>query len=194
MPKNSNFEVYFQKFSEYYTINKNIPSYEILKSILWVSSKSTVFNFMKQLEEDELIYKEWWTYFPTEKMNLFPVYSSVRAWFATPADEVSKDYLNIENYIIEHPNSSVIVKVKWDSMINASILEGDLVVVDKWLNPNVWDIIIAEVDWKFTLKFLEKDKKWRFYLKAGNPNYPDIYPEEELQVFWVLVSVIRKVR
>lgn len=194
MPKKNNYEMYFEKFLDFYRKNKVIPNFETLKNILWVASKSVVFNFMKKLEADDLIYKEGNSYFPSEKLNSVPVYSSVRAWFATPADEVSKDYLNIENYIIEHPNSSLIVKVKWDSMINASILEWDLVVIDKWLNPNIWDIIIAEVDWKFTLKYLQKDKKWRFYLKAWNENYPDIYPEEELQIFWVLVSVIRKIK
>lgn len=194
MPKLSNHEEYSEKFEEYFKEHRRIPSFEVMKNILGVKSKNTVHNFFKKLEEEWYLEKEGQSYFPTLKLSWTPVYSSVRAWFATTADEASKDYMNLESYIMPHSNSSVIVTVKGDSMIEASILEWDLVVVDKWLSANIWDIVIAEVDWGFTLKYLEKDKKWRFYLRAWNPNYEDIYPTEELNVFGVLVSVIRKIR
>lgn len=194
MPKTSNFDLYSDKFEDYFRENKIIPSFEKMKDILWVSSKNTVHNFMKKMEEDGLVEKIDWSYFPTQKMTAIPVYSSVRAGFASSADDASKDYLNLETYIMEHPNSSVLVTVKGDSMINASILEGDMAVVDKWKNANIWDIVIAEVDWNFTLKYLMKDNQERFYLKAWNDNYPDIYPDNEMNIFGVLVSVVRKIR
>ena len=83
------------------------------------------------------------------------------------------------------------IKVSGDSMIEAGIHTGDIVIVDKGMNPKVDDIVVAEVDREFTLKYLKKDKRGH-YLHAANPKYPDFYPREELKIFGVVTGVIRK--
>jgi len=76
-------------------------------------------------------------------------------------------------------------------MIDAGIHTGDIVIVDKGIHAKVDDIVVAEVDREFTLKYLKKDKRGH-YLHAGNSKYPDFYPKEELKVFWVVTGVVRK--
>lgn len=83
------------------------------------------------------------------------------------------------------------IKVSGDSMIEAGINTGDIVIVDKGIHPKVDDIVVAELDREFTLKYLKKDSKGH-YLHAGNSKYPDFHPREELKIFGVVIGVVRK--
>lgn len=125
-------------------------------------------------------------------MTVYEVYESVTAGFAAPAEEQTRYSMDLERYIIEHPTSSLLVSVKGDSMIDAGIFPGDIAVVDKARTPKEWDVIIANIDYQYTIKYLRKDAQGRDYLQAANDNYMNIYPSEELQVFGVVVSIIRK--
>jgi len=125
-------------------------------------------------------------------MTSYDVYESVTAWFAAPAEEQTRYSMDLERYIIEHPTSSLMVSVKGDSMIWAGIFPGDIAVVDKARTPREGDIIIANIDYQYTIKYLRKDAHGRDYLEAANDNYMNMYPKEQLQIFWVLVSLIRK--
>ncbi len=122
----------------------------------------------------------------------YDIYESITAWFAAPAEESSRYSVDLERYLLEHPITSILVSVKGDSMINAGISPWDIVVVDKAKIPKQDDIVIANIDHNYTLKYFKKDAQWRVYLKAANDNYMNIYPEEELNIFWVVVSLIRK--
>lgn len=125
-------------------------------------------------------------------MTIYDVYESVTAGFAAPAEEQTRYSMDLERYIIEHPTSSLMVSVKWDSMIDAGIYPGDIAVVDKARTPKQGDIIIANIDYQYTIKYLQKDQLGRDYLEAANDNYMNIYPKQELQIFGVVVSIIRK--
>jgi len=125
-------------------------------------------------------------------MTVYDIYESVTAGFAAPAEEQSRFSVDLERYIVEQPVSTVLVKVKGDSMINAGIFPGDIAVVDKAKAPKQGDIIIANIDYQYTIKYLEVDSQWRTYLRAANDNYINMYPDQELQVFWVLKTIIRK--
>ena len=77
-------------------------------------------------------------------------------------------------------------------MIDAWIFPGDLAVVDKWAKINNWDIVIAKIDWRYVIKFYERDRKWKIYLISANENSKKIYPEIELEIFGVVKGLIRK--
>lgn len=83
------------------------------------------------------------------------------------------------------------ITVQWDSMIDAGIHAGDIVMVDKGMVAKTNDIVIAEIDGKYTLKHLKKDENG-YFLRAGNKKYPDFHPREELKMFGVVTAVIRK--
>ena len=187
-------KIYLDRLREYYLKSKKIPNFRDLKEVLWVQSTGSVTRFFKKLTDEWFFEKEWHSFIPQAKFLNIPVYESIQAGFASPATEENNFDIDLENYIMEHPNTSILVKVKWDSMQDAGILEWDIVIVDKSLKAQIWDIIVAIVDHEYTLKFLKKDKKWKFYLHPANNNYPDIYPENQLEIFWVVVSVVRKIR
>jgi len=114
------------------------------------------------------------------------------AGFSSPGEEQSRYSVDLERYLLEHPVSSILVSVKGDSMINAGIYPWDVVVVDKARPARPDDVVIANIDHAYTLKYFKKDMHGKVYLEAANENYMNIYPTQELSIFWVVVSLIRK--
>ena len=82
----------------------------------------------------------------------------MRAGLPERIEDTAADALTIDDYLIEHPSQTVLVRVKGDSMIDAGILEGDLVVVEKQPTAKKGDIVVAIVDGQFTLKRLDVDR------------------------------------
>jgi repressor LexA len=115
----------------------------------------------------------------------------VEAGFPTSAGEELLDTMSLDEYLIENKEATYLLKVKGDSMIDAGIMEGDLVIVERGRPARVGDIVVAEVDREFTLKYLRK-KGSEMFLEAANKKYKPIYPKEELKILAVLRAVIRK--
>jgi len=76
-------------------------------------------------------------------------------------------------------------------MIEAGINEGDLVIVEQGRTPKVGEIVIAEVDHEWTMKYLEKEGG-KMILKPANKNYPLIRPQGEMNIGGVVRGVVRK--
>lgn len=119
------------------------------------------------------------------------LFGPIAAGFAAPVEEHAEEQITIDNYLIKNRNSTFLLRVKGDSMIEAAINEGDLVVVDRSKPPKPEDIVVGVMDGEFTLKRLKKDKG-KYYLKAENPEYPDLYAMDELKVAGVVIGLIRK--
>ena len=83
------------------------------------------------------------------------------------------------------------LRVKGDSMIEAGIREGDMVIVERTHHAKVGQIVIAEVDGAWTMKYLEKDSRG-FYLRPANRSYRNIRPADDLRISAVVRAVIRK--
>ena len=83
------------------------------------------------------------------------------------------------------------LEVKGDSMIDAGIQEGDLVIAERGREPKPGNIVIAEVDGGWTMKYYRK-KGSEVYLEPANKNYPLIYPKENMKIAAVVKGVIRK--
>ena len=120
-----------------------------------------------------------------------PLFGPVPAGFAAPAEEQAEELLTLEDYLVRDRKATFLLRVKGVSMINAGINEGDLVVVERGVEPRVNDIVVGVLDGEYTLKRLRKDKG-KFYLQAENPVYPDLYAMNELQVAGVVRGVIRR--
>lgn len=116
----------------------------------------------------------------------------VQAWFSSFVWDDESYRISIENYLIERPKTTISVRIKWESMIEVWIMPNDIALVDTSLVANSWNIVIAIIDWKYTIKFLEKDIKWKFYLKGANKDLKHMYPENDLVIFGVVVGIIRK--
>ncbi len=122
---------------------------------------------------------------------ILPLFGPIRAGFAAPAEEQAEEQVTLESYLVRDKKSTFLLRVKGDSMINAGIQEGDLVIVERGANPRVGDIVVGVLDGEYTLKRLRKDKG-KYYLQAENDAYPDLYAMEELQTAGVVRGVVRK--
>jgi repressor LexA len=128
-------------------------------------------------------------YIPGNKFFTYQLYHSVQAGSFTPATEAF-DYINLEEYLIRKPNETMIITVSGDSMVNAGIDSGDLVIVEKTTKCQVGDIVVAEKDGEFTVKYYRTDKQGKPYLEPANPKYGIIQFTSENQV--ELIGIVRK--
>lgn len=123
-----------------------------------------------------------------------PLYNcSVSAGFPSPADDHMDINLDLNEHLIQHPTATFFVRVSGDSMINAGISEGDLLVVDKSLDARSGRIVIASVDGMLTVKRFSK-QNGKVLLIAENPKYKPIEITEgnEALVWGVVTNVIKK--
>lgn len=101
------------------------------------------------------------------------------------------DTLSLDEYLIDKPEASFLLKVSGDSMIEAGIFEGDLVIVERGVRPKNGDIVLACVDNEWTLKYLRRTGK-EYELVPANPKYPVIHPENELSLGSGVRAAIRR--
>lgn len=194
MWRKSNLSKYINILKSFYYKESFIPSFAWALGLFWLSSKASVHKIFKKLLDLWYLKRNWDKFIAWEALLSIPMFESISAWFPSPGSEENKFDINIQDYLIQKPNSTILLRVKWDSMIDEWIKQGDLVIVDKSLQAKVNDIVIAVVDWDYTMKYFSKDAKWRICLKAANSKYKDIYPREELEIFGVVSGVVRKYR
>lgn len=120
-----------------------------------------------------------------------PLFGPISAGFADPAEEQAEELVTLDNYLVRDKNATFLLRVRGDSMINAGIHEGDLVIVERGKEPRVGDIVVGVLDGEFTLKRLKRDKG-KYYLQAENDAYPDLFALDELKVAGVVRGVIRR--
>jgi repressor LexA len=188
----SNDATYLAKLQDYYADNSVLPPYSTIMSLLGLRSKSPVAaliarlklqGFLESTPEKRLK--------PGKRFFERPIFDSVQAGAARQADESRYDTITIDEYLVESPSNTVLINVKGDSMIDAGIMPGDTVVVEKRGPASVGDMVIAIVDNEFTLKTLGNEKG-KFVLIPANPAYPVIRPKADLEIFGVVVGQFRK--
>ena len=125
-----------------------------------------------------------------------PLYAStVSAGFPSPADDYIENKLDLNTHLIKHPSATFFLKVSGDSMKNAGIQSGDMLIVDKSLQPTDGKVVIAAVEGELTVKRLSL-LKGRVKLIPENNSYPviDITDSQELVIWGVVTYVIHAVR
>jgi repressor LexA len=181
-----------EKIRKFYQKNNRMPSYSEVASLFGFRSKNAAYKLIGRLKEMGLVYSdETGRLLPGALKNSIKLLGSVTAGFPSPAEEELQDTMSLDEYLINNPNSTYLLKVEGDSMVEAGICPGDLVLVDKGITPKSGDIVIAQVDNEWTLKYFEK-KGRAVYLRAANKKYPLIRPREELIIGGVVVANVRK--
>ena len=117
--------------------------------------------------------------------------NSVSAGFPSPAEDYMHSKLDLNNLLVQHPSATYYVRVIGDSMINAGIVSGDLLVVDRSLEANDGCIIVAFFEGEFTVKRIKK-KKNKIFLQAENNNYKaiEITKDMDFEIFGVVAHAI----
>ena len=98
---------------------------------------------------------------------------------------------SLDRFLIEKPAQTVLVRVKGESMINAGIHSGDLAIVERRLHADPGELVVAIIDDEFTLKTLGRDQEGPHLIPA-NPDFPIIRPQGKLELFGVVVGLVRK--
>ena len=114
--------------------------------------------------------------------------SSISAGFPSPAEDHIDVSLNLNDYLVKHPSSTFYIYVKGDSMIGAGIYDGDLMVVDRSLEPQSNNVIVAVIDGEFTVKRIHKNNK-QIYLLPDNKHYKRILIKKDMDFqIWGVVT------
>lgn len=127
---------------------------------------------------------------PTTVFTGMPLLGSVKAGFPSAVDEVLET-LNLEDYLIKKKRETYMVEVDGYSMIDAHITDGDIAIAERTNVAKNGDIVIANIDGEFTMKYLRTDGK-KTWLEPANKDFKPLYPQESLTVVAIIRGVIRK--
>ena len=185
---------YLGRLQDYYAKHRVMPSYSRIGALVGLNSKASVAEMVLRLKGEGFLQST-----PDKRLKpgkrFFerPVAESVRAGMPSPAADTAAETLAIDAHLVANPSRTLLIKVKGDSMIDAGILDGDTVVVEKRTSADIGDIVVAILDNEFTLKRLARDKG-RIVLRPENKAYPVIRPKDDLEIFGVVVGQFRSYR
>ncbi|EPR44311.1 Peptidase S24/S26A/S26B, conserved region [Desulfovibrio sp. X2] len=123
-----------------------------------------------------------------------PLYlAQVPAGFPSPAEDYIDRRLDLNEHLVKNPAATFFVRVSGDSMRDAGITSGDILVVDRSLEPRDGAVVVAALDGELTVKRL-RTRRGRLYLMPDNPDYApvEIDPEASFTVWGVVTFVIHK--
>jgi repressor LexA len=185
-------EKHFKEILDFYKDFKRMPGYYEIMKLTGFKSKNAVFKLINRLINAGLIEKDRQGHItPKRIFGKTKVLGVVEAGFPSPAEEELLDTMSLDEYLISNKEATFILQVSGNSMIDAGIMPKDLVLVERTNEAKPGDIVIAEVDGKWTMKYLRQNGN-EMYLEAANKKYPPIYPKDELKISAVVKAVIRK--
>ena len=192
MKKRQNINTIEQQFASFFREHRRMPTYSEMLPLLGVKAKSAAEYWIKKLLKKGALEKDAKGFLKPAHLSLkLPMVGNVAAGFPSPAEEELRDTISFDEYLINNQAASFILSVTGDSMVDAGIFEKDLVIVEKGREPKNGDIILAEVDGNWTMKYFRKKGK-KVILEAANTKYPPIIPQTELRIAGVITAVIRK--
>jgi SOS regulatory protein LexA len=177
----------------FYNQEGRVPSYAEMAGLFGYKSKNAVYNPVNKLIELNYLSRSanGRIGFTSRITGGISVLGSVQAGFPSPAEEELVDTLNLDEFLVNRPESTFLLTVSGDSMIDEGIHPGDLVLVEKGGVPKQNDIVIAQVDGEWTMKFFGKDRQG-VYLDPANAQYTRIRPERSLAIGGIVKAVVRK--
>ena len=130
-----------------------------------------------------------------EKLDLLYA-PSLRAGFPSPAEDYLSESLDFNRDLIKHPEATFYAEIDGDSMIGIGINEGDIAVVDKSIEPEHGDIVVAAIDNEFNIKRLDLTHKKDGYieLRSENPNAPNFRIDnlDNFRIWGVVIYTIKR--
>ncbi|HXX80623.1 MAG TPA: transcriptional repressor LexA [Thermodesulfovibrionales bacterium] len=185
-----------REIERFYRKSGRMPSYIEIGALVGFSSKNAVSSLVENLEKQNVVARardKAGKLVPKSMAMPVKVLGTVEAGFPSPAEEELVDNLSLDDLLIQNREATFLLKVSGDSMTGAGIMQGDMVIVDKGLTPKSGDIVIAQVDGEWTMKYLRK-RGDTVTLVPANPKYQPIKPKNELKIAGVVTAVVRKYR
>jgi len=132
---------------------------------------------------------------PVQKVRItdVPIYGQIPAGMATLTEQTIEGHVSLDTRSVNAAKNgkTFALRVRGDSMIDAHIVDGDIVILEDRKDVQNGDIVAALIDGETTLKRYVTEHG-RPYLKAENPLYPNLVPARELRIQGVMVSLVRK--
>ena len=183
---------YQKKLESFYSQNKRMPTYREMMELFNFKSKNAVSRIVEKLLNANLVAKDHLgRLIPTKSFGQVPILGFVTAGFPAIAEEELLDTVNLDEMLIGNKALTYMLEVDGDSMIDAHIERGDMILVEKTNQAKDGEIVIAEVDGEYTMKYFRKNGN-EVWLEPANKNYKSIYPSQSLNVIAKLKAVIRK--
>ena len=167
--------------ADFYHKKGRMPSFSEIGDMAGIKSKNAVYKLVNKLEKLKVLERD-------DKGRLIPgsiassvkILGTVEAGFPSPAEEELSDTLSLDDLLVKNPQATFLLKVSGYSMSEAGILPGDMVIVDKGQSPKNGDIVIAEVDGEWTMKYLDKSGD-SVTLMPANPKFKPIKPKKRTE-------------
>ncbi|MBI4093396.1 repressor LexA [Candidatus Kaiserbacteria bacterium] len=169
-----------------------MPSYSEIMALYGFKSKNAAHKLVGRLVAQGMLEKdEQGKLLPKQLALPVKVLGTVEAGFPSPAEEELIDTMSLDEYLIDKREATYLLRVSGDSMIEAGIMPGDMVLVERTTDARDGDIVVAEVDHDWTMKYFRK-KGTQVTLIAANKKYPPIVAKDELKIAAVVKAVVRK--
>ena len=182
---------YRAKILNFFRTHKRMPNISEIMTLCGFSSRSSAFYVVTKLVEEGVVAKDKaGKLIPTSALHTVRKVGRVRAGFASPAEEELADTITVGEYLIRDKQASFLLEVEGDSMVDAGIHEGDMVIFERGSDYRPGDIVIALTEDGYTIKYLRK-QHGKYFLEAANPKYAAIYPKEG-QIVGVVTGTFRK--
>jgi len=168
-----------------------MPTYREIMRLAGFRSTNAAAKLVKKLVAVHLLHQDdLGRLLPSRFFAEIRVLGTVEAGIPSPAEEDHLETINLEAHLIRHPQATYLLRVQGESMIEAGILPGDAVLVERRKEAKTGDIVIAEVDGQWTLKVFRKRGR-RVWLEPANPDFPTIFPKQHLRIAAVVIAVLR---
>ena len=193
MPRDIQLAEKVRLLRQFWRQERRAPTYAEMLDLFDYRSKNAVFGLLDRLEQTGYVAKD-----ANGRIALLPkltgtvrLLGSIAAGFPTQEEEQETDAVTLDEYLVKDPDHSYMLTVRGDSMIDAGIQPGDVVLVEKGPRPKQNDIVVARVDDEWTLKYYVRDAAG-VRLEPANRKYKFIRPQRSLEIGGVVRAVIRK--
>jgi repressor LexA len=187
-------QAHLAALQRYWKRHRAFPAMAKLCEVVGLSSTASVFGMVGRMTDAGYLERLDGRIAPGRRFFARPLLGPVRAGLPQPATQEQPEVLTLDDYLIDEPDRTTLHKVRGDSMRDAGIFDGDLVVVEHNGPTQPGDIVVAVVDDEMTVKTLALGPDGKYFLEPANPAFQPIHPKASLELLGVVISVARRVR
>ncbi|MCX6992637.1 MAG: LexA family transcriptional regulator [Kiritimatiellaeota bacterium] len=192
MPRTINLQPKAALLQQYFRREGRAPSYAEMLTLFGYRSKNAVHGLLARLQQAGYIRKNRGKLALAKRLTgAVKMLGAVQAGFPSPAGEELVDTINLEEFLVQRPEATYMLTVSDDSMMDAGIYPGDIILVEKGVTPQPHDIVLAQVDDEWTIKYFDQDIQG-VCLVPANAKYKAIRPTRSLIIGGIVRAVIRK--
>lgn len=183
----------FRFIQDYFNTTRSTPTIREIMRYLGFRSTNSVYKQLKKLEEAGMIQKNSAGRLILPSSSPVQFAGTAHAGFASPLEETRMDIVSLDTYFIKHPQRTFLLNVVGDSMIDAGIYEGDLVLVERGQSHHDKDLVVVSTPEGYLVKYIHSTSAGAM-LRSANTDYEDTPMKKNYIIFGVVTSVLRQIK